>query len=110
MLDRLAESNRRADASGRGLVPLARARERIATSSISRGELGLPPRRVIRPQVPLGWWVDGEEESVSRPTRFEAHRYLGDKRTQVVYDLDHPPDESVIDERSEEHTSELQSH
>ena len=25
---------------------------------------------------------------VSRPTRFEHHRYLGDKRTQVVYDLD----------------------
>lgn len=25
---------------------------------------------------------------MSRPTRFEHHRYLGDKRTQVVYDLD----------------------
>lgn len=25
---------------------------------------------------------------VSRPTRFEHHRFLGDKRTQVVYDLD----------------------
>jgi hypothetical protein len=25
---------------------------------------------------------------VSRPTRFEHSRYLGDKRTQVVYDLD----------------------
>ncbi len=25
---------------------------------------------------------------VSRPTRFEGHRYLGDKRTQRVYDLD----------------------
>jgi len=25
---------------------------------------------------------------VSRPTRFEEHRYLGDKRKQVVYDLD----------------------
>lgn len=23
-----------------------------------------------------------------RPTRFEHHRYLGDKRTQRVYDLD----------------------
>ncbi|MFI5047401.1 MAG: hypothetical protein ACHQIG_10085 [Acidimicrobiia bacterium] len=23
-----------------------------------------------------------------RPTRFEGFRYLGDKRTQVVYDLD----------------------
>jgi hypothetical protein len=25
---------------------------------------------------------------VGRPTRFEHNRYLGDKRTQVVYDLD----------------------
>jgi hypothetical protein len=25
---------------------------------------------------------------VARPTRFEHFRYLGDKRTQVVYDLD----------------------
>jgi hypothetical protein len=26
---------------------------------------------------------------MSRPTRFEGFRYLGDKRTQRVYDLDH---------------------
>jgi hypothetical protein len=25
---------------------------------------------------------------MSRPTRFEDYRYLGDKRKQVVYDLD----------------------
>jgi len=25
---------------------------------------------------------------VGRPTRFEHNRYLGDKRSQVVYDLD----------------------
>jgi hypothetical protein len=25
---------------------------------------------------------------MSRPARFEAFRYLGDKRTQIVYDLD----------------------
>jgi hypothetical protein len=25
---------------------------------------------------------------VARPTRFEHHKYLGDKRNQVVYDLD----------------------
>jgi hypothetical protein len=25
---------------------------------------------------------------VSRPSRFESFRYLGDKRTQIVYDLD----------------------
>ena len=33
---------------------------------------------------------------MSRPTRFEHHQYLGDKRTQVVYDLDlAAADESV---------------
>jgi hypothetical protein len=25
---------------------------------------------------------------VTRPARFESYRYLGDKRTQIVYDLD----------------------
>lgn len=25
---------------------------------------------------------------MTRPARFEDHQYLGDKRTQVVYDLD----------------------
>jgi hypothetical protein len=35
---------------------------------------------------------------VSRPSRFESFRYLGDKRTQVVYDLDTFEDQAVIDE------------
>lgn len=35
---------------------------------------------------------------MQRPTRFEHHRWLGDKRTQTVYDLDGEVDESVIDE------------
>lgn len=34
---------------------------------------------------------------MERPTRFEHHRYVGDKRTQVVYDLDTAP-EDLIDE------------
>jgi hypothetical protein len=28
---------------------------------------------------------------MARPARFEAYRYLGDKRNQVVYDLDVDP-------------------
>lgn len=32
---------------------------------------------------------------VSRPTRFEEFQYLGDKRTQVVYDLDATDEETV---------------
>lgn len=35
---------------------------------------------------------------MERPGRFEENRFLGDKRTQVVYDLDDITDESVIDE------------
>jgi hypothetical protein len=39
---------------------------------------------------------------MSRPTRFEQFQYLGDKRTQVVYDLDlagsDPAVASAIDE------------
>lgn len=33
-----------------------------------------------------------------RPTRFEHTRFLGDKRTQLVYDVDAWSDEAVIDE------------
>ena len=35
---------------------------------------------------------------MDRPVRFEHSRFLGDKRTQVVYDLDTATDRSVIDE------------
>lgn len=33
-----------------------------------------------------------------RPVRFEHTRYLGDKRTQLVYDLDTWDDAAVIDD------------
>lgn len=32
---------------------------------------------------------------MERPTRFEHFRYLGDKRNQVVYDLDTAPEELI---------------
>ena len=37
---------------------------------------------------------------MDRPGKFEHHRFVGDKRTQVVYDIDAigPEDESVIEE------------
>jgi hypothetical protein len=35
---------------------------------------------------------------MERPSRFEHSRFLGDKRTQLVYDLDTWTDEAVIDE------------
>jgi len=37
---------------------------------------------------------------MSRPTKFEHSQYVGDKRTQVVYDLDTAPAE-IIDELME---------
>jgi hypothetical protein len=34
-----------------------------------------------------------------RPIRFEHHRWVGDKRTQVVYDLDDPKlPQEIVDE------------
>jgi hypothetical protein len=35
---------------------------------------------------------------MERPVRFEHFRFVGDKRRQVVYDLDIWTDEAVIDE------------
>lgn len=35
---------------------------------------------------------------MERPVKFEHTRFLGDKRTQLVYDLDTWTDEAVIDE------------
>ena len=35
---------------------------------------------------------------MQRPTKYEDHRWLGDKRTQVVYDVDNIVDPSIIDE------------
>jgi len=33
---------------------------------------------------------------MDRPSRFEEHRFLGDKRVQVVYDMDEITDEKMI--------------
>jgi hypothetical protein len=35
---------------------------------------------------------------MQRPSRFEHARYLGDKRTQLVYDLDSWEDAALVDE------------
>ncbi|MGF1599061.1 MAG: hypothetical protein ACFCVK_19410 [Acidimicrobiales bacterium] len=35
---------------------------------------------------------------MERPGKFQHFRYVGDKRTQVVYDVDELEDESVIEE------------
>ena len=35
---------------------------------------------------------------MSRPTRFEHNRYVGDKRSRLVHDLDQAQDACAIDE------------
>ena len=35
---------------------------------------------------------------MERPVKFEHTRFLGDKRTQLVYDLDEWIDQAVVDE------------
>jgi hypothetical protein len=35
---------------------------------------------------------------MERPTKFEHSRWVGDKRSQVVYDVDNIDDPSIIDE------------
>ena len=35
---------------------------------------------------------------MERPVKFEHTRYLGDKRTQLVYDLDNWSDQAIIDD------------
>ena len=35
---------------------------------------------------------------MERPTRFEHNRWIGDKRTQVVYDVDELQEPGIIDE------------
>ena len=35
---------------------------------------------------------------MSRPTRFEHHRYVGDKRSHLVHDLDQTAEQCHIDE------------
>ena len=41
---------------------------------------------------------------MQRPSRFEHTRFLGDKRTQLVYDLDAWDDAAVIDDIVESET------
>jgi hypothetical protein len=36
---------------------------------------------------------------MARPSRFEHHKYLGDKRTQIVYDLDMYGSDEHVTER-----------
>ena len=51
-----------------------------------------------RSLVPRSEGVPRIVTAMQRPSRFEHARFLGDKRTQLVYDLDEWSEQSVIDE------------
>jgi hypothetical protein len=34
--------------------------------------------------------------TMERPTKFETHRWLGDKRNQIVYDVDNLTDDAIV--------------
>jgi hypothetical protein len=55
---------------------------------LTKGRLGAPSSRYT---IRLGGIM-------SRPTRFEHHRWLGDKRTQRVHDLDQTKPGCDLDE------------
>ena len=44
---------------------------------------------------------------MERPGKFEHHQYVGDKRTQVVYDIDATTNEAAVEElmQSEQYMS-----
>jgi hypothetical protein len=48
----------------------------------------------------MGTAAATQERDMERPVKFEHHRYVGDKRTQVVYDIDEigPEDEHLIED------------
>jgi hypothetical protein len=41
--------------------------------------------------------ASGRSDHVGRPARFESYRYLGDKRTQIAYDLDLTDEAGLVD-------------
>ena len=44
------------------------------------------------------------DDAMQRPTKFEHHRWVGDKRSQVVYDVDNIDEPAIIDELMEAET------
>jgi hypothetical protein len=42
--------------------------------------------------------ADPKVTEMKRPVRFEHNRWIGDRRTQVVYDVDNLEDASIIDD------------
>jgi len=56
-------------------------------SELPRGRVHPPPRARLKGRC-----------VVDRPIRYEHNRFLGDKRRQVVYDLDEVSERAVVDE------------
>src|SRR5436190_21979487 len=75
---------------GRGLVPLGTNARRHYSSESVNGEPISAPRSAFAYGSP--------SMSVDHPKQFEDHRWVGDKRNQVVHDLDVCTGQEIIDE------------
>ena len=65
----------------------------VSSADVGACPVGHAPRRVPRARCPiLGANVGG----MDRPSAFAHHRFIGDKRTQQVYDLDEVADEDAM--------------
>ncbi len=70
-----------------------------------RANFSVDPAEVVQETIDFGFaWHHIVEPTAAtlggmeRPTKFEHTRFLGDKRTQLVYDLDTWDDATIIDD------------
>ena len=79
----------------RGVVPPVVPRGDVLRSKpVISGDGDRVRRQPDAAPVPRAIYISGME----RPVRFEHHRWLGDKRTQVVHDVDACDDPSIIED------------
>ena len=76
---------------------------RLSAAVYARSATTLGNPAIISGRPGTAWSRDASfwslySKLMERPSRFEAQRFLGDKRVQVVYDLDDVDDESIIEE------------
>jgi len=87
-------------------VPPARSERSVSTVNVNEGVPDGAPSFRVRGPCPVApsslLRRNGSGPNIvglmERPIRFEHARFLGDKRTQLVYDLDEWDDGQVIDE------------
>src|SRR5947207_15142175 len=93
LLDQLAKPSQR-----RSTIPIGRWSRPDELGTRDLFSASSHERALRRPLVVSGGRRVGSP-NVSRPRNYEHYRWLGDKRTQIVYDLDADDlDQSIIDD------------